>query len=1021
MFAGMVPTSRAVAVFLGAVLTAFAAMLGSYGSAFAQTPSPLSAPLRQVLPNDKRLLRWQYFHAERAYPFDRVPPGAYQRGMADYAAKFGALPGAAQVPAIDITGWSSVGPAPIATNPTTSGRINTIAVHPTDGNTIYLGAATGGVWKTTNGGSSWTPLTDSQCSLAMGSVVIDPVNPEIIYAGTGEQNFSGDSFYGCGVLRSSDGGSTWTQQGASIFDTTTGGATISRMLIDPATAGSLTTTRVFAATSFGLYRSLNSGSTWTQVLASTPVTDLVVDPSNSSILYASVGNIFGSVNNGVYKSINGGTSWTKLAGGFPTASVGRINIAVASPGILFAAVQNTTNFALLGIWKSTDSGVSWSQISATGASCASQCWYNLHMYVSPANSNIVFFGGLSLHRSTDGGLTFQDVGAANNVHVDHHGFAFQPGNPNVAYSGNDGGIWRTSDGGVTWTSLNTNLAITQFYAGASLHPTDGNIGMGGTQDNGTLLASGSLAWSLVLGGDGGYTAIDFATPTTRYAETQWIVGAGYIGPRRSDANGPFNQKLTGITLSDRAEFIPPLVMSPTISTRLYFGTYRIYRTSDRGEIWSAISPDLTAGSGTITAIAESKSNSQVVYVGTSDARVQVTTNGGTNWTLVTTGLPNRFIKSIAIHPTDPNTAFAVVSGFGTGHVFKTVNGGASWSNISSNLPDVPVNAILLDPGEPVNSIYIGTDLGVFRTTTGGTSWAPFGTGLPNTAIFDLVYNPTTNVMVAATHGRGAFRGNPQMTGPTQVVTPNTDYSPFGFQGGPFSPASIVYAVQNTGTSTLNWSAGSDQTWTTVSPTSGTVAPGGSTNVTVSINSGANTFAPNVYNATVTFTNTTNGRGNTTRAVALSVNPPRTICTQEAKLCPNGTYVGRTGPNCAFAACPGGDPEIKETDQSKPAVPSTLAPGIATSPDLGRSPSASVEVRREGPAILVVASNAKVSEVLDKLSNSFDFRYDSQTSLDALVSGRFSGTLEEVAMRVLEGLQYEIKRAGSAVEVNVGRR
>src|SRR5262245_64570361 len=195
------------------------------------------------------------------------------------------------------------------------------------------------------------------------------------------------------------------------------------MLIDPLTAGSTTTTKVFAATSFGLYRSTNSGSSWTQVVSSAPVTDLVIDPSNANTFYAAVGNIFGGANNGVYKSTDAGSTWIKLAGGLPTTNVGRINLAVtsAAPGTVYASVQNTSDFTLRGIWKSADAGTSWIQLTASGASCASQCWYDMHINVSPADPNAVFFGGLSLYRSTDGGSNFTDIGAPQGVHVDHHG------------------------------------------------------------------------------------------------------------------------------------------------------------------------------------------------------------------------------------------------------------------------------------------------------------------------------------------------------------------------------------------------------------------------------------------------------------------------------------------------------------------------------------------------------------------------------------------------------------------------
>jgi Abnormal spindle-like microcephaly-assoc'd, ASPM-SPD-2-Hydin len=234
-------------------------------------------------------------------------------------------------------------------------------------------------------------------------------------------------------------------------------------------------------------------------------------------------------------------------------------------------------------------------------------------------------------------------------------------------------------------------------------------------------------------------------------------------------------KTNGINTSDRAGFIPPLVMSPTNSQTLYFGTYRLYRTTNRGDLWTPISPDLTKGSSVFSTIAEAKSNSSVIYVGTNDGNVQVTKNGGASWTLITAGLPNRSAQYLAVSPSDAATAFVVFSGFGTGHVFKTTDSGGSWADISSNLPDIPVNTILLDPRAPTRNIYIGTDLGVFQTTDGGATWAPFNNGMPKLVVFDLAFNQNTGVFLAATHGRSIWMIAPRKSPVISVTPPTYDY------------------------------------------------------------------------------------------------------------------------------------------------------------------------------------------------------------------------------------------------------
>ena len=719
-------------------IAAAAVVGGAGGAAMSARPEPAAAQ------DDNPRLRWEHFYRQRAYPFGTIPPGALQRAreqlIGTWPDPFGDAFLRAAVP------WTQIGPERIPISLTSSGRLSTIAVHPSDPNTLYIGAAQGGVWKTVNGGASWTPLTDRECSLAMGSIAIDPVDPNIVYAGTGEQHFSGDSYYGCGVLRSADGGTTWTTLGISVFQTAAEGARISKIVIDPATAGSTTGTTVLVASDFGLFRSTNSGTDWTTVLTGT-TTDVVMDPTNSATLYAGRWGV------GLSKSTDGGVNWVALTSGLPVADVGRINLAIApsAPQTIYAAVHTTSGNGLAGIFKTTDGGADWTQLTATNANCGAQCWYDMTIAVHPTNDSLVYFGGITLFRSSDGGANFASINGP--LHVDQHFLTFDPLDPNTVYVANDGGIYKSTDGGSTWTTLNTNLSITQFYPGISLHPNDPSVAMGGTQDNGTVGYTGTADWASLLSGDGGFTAIDFLNPTTRYAETQWTASSGFSGPRRSDA-GFFVHKVNGIDTDDRALFIPPLIMDPVDPQVLYFGTFRLYRTADRADSWTAISPDLTTG-GSISAIAVSPADSDVLYVGSNTGDLHTTVDGGASWTTVDAALPDRYVTDIAIDESDPQTAFVTVSGFGSGHVFKTTDGGAGWQDVSANLPDVPMNAVLIEPGTPSN-IFLGTDLGVFMSTDGAASWAPFNDGLPLVAVFDLALMPNTGVFLAATHGRGMF-------------------------------------------------------------------------------------------------------------------------------------------------------------------------------------------------------------------------------------------------------------------------
>jgi hypothetical protein len=712
---------------------------------------------------DHNIRRQEYFEQPRRFPFAQIPSGALMRARRDVEARFGLLarssmPSARLGLAAD---WRAIGPTTI-NNGSAAGRVSALAIHPTNPGVIYAGGAQGGVWRSVNGGFSWTPLGDAQCSLAVGSIAIDPINPSIVYVGTGEQNNSADSYYGCGVLRSTNGGDTWTQFGADVFVSATGGARIGHMVVDRETGGSPTSTTVLASSSFGLYRSTNSGSSWTRVLAGN-VSGLVADPVDSRTYYAAVGN-YGTTStaNGVYKSTDRGLTWTLLPLTFGTTA-GRIELAIAqsAPNVIYATVEDRTTGAssstqLLGIWRTSDAGATWTKATATGASCASQCWYDMYVAVDPTNAARVYFGGLSFYRSEDSAQTFTNVG--NPIHVDHHALVFDPFDPNRIYVGSDGGVYVSPNRGTgQWTGLNGNLAITQFYHGVSQHPTDTNAVIGGTQDNGTLQFLGNPSWTSIIGGDGGFTAINPLDPTIMFGEVQWQSGSSSSsnGPRRRAGLGGFQLKNIGITLTDRAQFIPPYVMDRSNPATLYFGTFRIFRTTDNAESWSAMSPDLSrTGTGTVTAIGYSPSDQKTLYVGMNDGNVSVTRDSGATWNVIVAGLPQRAVTEIIVDEADPSIAYLTMSGFGTPHVWRTVNGGAAWTNISGDLPNIPVNALALIPRS--KDLFIGTDLGMFRSVNGGQNWLPFQAGFPNVAVFGLTFTDRTRQLVAATHGRGMF-------------------------------------------------------------------------------------------------------------------------------------------------------------------------------------------------------------------------------------------------------------------------
>ncbi len=654
-------------------------------------------------------------------------------------------PGAAAARAGASDAWEPLGPEVIESYAISTGRVSAVVLHPANPDVILAGGAQGGVWRTENAGAAWSPLTDQECSLAMGALALDPLDPDIVYAGTGEQHFSADSYYGCGILRSADGGESWTRLGEGVFTGPMGGTTISRIVVDSATAGTLDATMVYAATERGLFISTDSGEGWTRVLGGV-VTDLLVHAGDRETMFAAVAE--GEEKKGhatLHRSDDAGWSWREADPGLGVLPW-RAQFAQSgsNPDILYFSAGESEGAIIA---RSDDAGESWTRMPAVGLRCG-QCWYNQSLAVHPTDPDVVYFGGVLLYRSDSGGATFSTLGRAD-IHVDQHVLTVDARAPDMLLVGNDGGVYRSPDRGDTWESLNTNLSLTQFYAGVSIHPRADAISvLAGTQDNGTVEGDGDLSWPQVMGGDGGFTALD-PRFDRRWAETQWRGGTG--GPRRSDNGGLFRYRGRGIDLGDDALFIPPLVMDPFDPDLLYFGTELLYRTVDGGELWE---PVAEAPGGTISAVAPSRSDARVVYFGTSESDIAVTRDGGATWRPVSGSLPMRYVSDIAVHPHDPATAYAVFSGFGTGHVFVTRDYGASWSDITADLPDHPVNAVLLDPSD-LSRIYIGTDLGVF-SSMGGGGWARLGEGLPMVAVFDLAVEPAAGVMVAATHGRGAF-------------------------------------------------------------------------------------------------------------------------------------------------------------------------------------------------------------------------------------------------------------------------
>jgi uncharacterized protein (TIGR03437 family) len=681
--------------------------------------------------------------------------------------------------------WTFAGPygANGSSAGVTSGRVSAMVVDPRDRNTVYASGAQGGVWKTTDGGNNWKPLTDDQPTLAIGSLALDPSNPDIIYAGTGEETFSpasppafGGAFYGMGVLKSTDRGATWTLYngpfagpfGPTFYD---GGARIGSLAVSPSNSQV-----ILAAADFhnpaksGIYRSADGGVTWTLVLGGASGTEALFNPSNgSTTAWAALGDPKGNTKNGIYRSADGGLTWALNFS--PGSDAGRIRLTISSNGsVLYAGVHSVSTGGALGIWKTSNGGSGWGHLTNAPEYCRDTCYYHNVIGVSPVNANTVVAAGLTPRRSLDGGGTWTDLYLDKNdltIHPDSHALAWSADGTRL-YVGTDGGVYSTDDLASTpntFTSLNATLGITQYYQGMSIHPSDPTITFAGSQDNGTM-KSGSPQWLTVDCGDGGRTLIDPSTPNTVYTSC-----AGGPLPQKSvDGGVTFSDSFQGIN-DERTSFWAPFTMDPSNHTRLYYGTYRVYVSNNAGASWAAISGDLT-GTGPIfalTTITVSPSSSNTVYAACGNdgtpPEVWISTNAtsGTSstWTNRSAGLPQRPPSQIAVDATNPQVAYISFMGFSgyngdtAGHVFRTTNGGAAWSDISGNLPNTEVNDLLLDPSLP-STIYAATDIGVFWTLDGGVHWTQLGTGLPRMEVMALALHQPSRTLRAATYGRSMW-------------------------------------------------------------------------------------------------------------------------------------------------------------------------------------------------------------------------------------------------------------------------
>jgi photosystem II stability/assembly factor-like uncharacterized protein len=690
----------------------------------------------------------------------------------------------------------SIGPAFMG------GRIADIDVDPTNHSTWFVAVGSGGVWKTTNSGVTWTPVFDQQSVYSIGDVAIDPNNPDVVWVGTGENVSGRHVAWGDGVYKSSDAGQTWTNMGLESSEH------IGKILIDPrdsnvvyvAAEGPLWN----AGGDRGVYKTTDGGRTWEAVLQideNTGVTDIEFNPANPDVIYAAAyqrrrhvwGFMAGGPKGGIYKSSDAGISWTRQSQGLPTGDVGKIGLAVtaADPSLVYATIE--ADEETRGFYRSADQGESWTRKNSYISNGTGPHYYQ-ELEASPQTADLVYQMDVFMKVTRDGGEQFREVGTGRDKHSDDHALWIDPNNDLHLIAGSDAGLYESFDQGMSWRHI-PNLPVSQFYKVAVDNDEPFYNVLGGTQDLGTLFGPSRTMtgegvrnqdWYVPLGADGSDVAFDPVMKNVSYMEYQ----QGVLFRHYRDSNELVSiqpQPAPG-TEPERWNWNTPILISPHDPARLYFASQRMWRSDDRGQSWQAVSGDLTTGTNryeleymgrvwsvddlhdyyamslyaTISATSESPISEGLLYAGTDDGLIHSTPDGGQNWQKASElpGVPARsYINDVEASLHDADTVFAIADAHKTGdyspYVFVSANKGRNWKSISGDLPDGTVAWAIQQDHENRDLLFLGTEFGVYFTTNGGANWHKLA-GTPTIAFRDIKIQRRDNDLVAASFGRGIF-------------------------------------------------------------------------------------------------------------------------------------------------------------------------------------------------------------------------------------------------------------------------
>jgi photosystem II stability/assembly factor-like uncharacterized protein len=731
---------------------------------------PRSALHKRVLkekeksPDESRSESWaalQFLNNSRAYPYADIPADAYRKAEVFYKAHF---ENQARTSDERSSAWQSIGPNNIG------GRTLAIAIDPTDTATVWLGSASGGLWKSTTGGTglnAWTYIPTGFSVRGVTSIAINPNNHNEMYIGTGETYTYGSSVngliqrptrgsVGIGILKTTDGGNTWTQSLNWSYNSLRG---VWDFKINP-----LNTNIVYAATTEGVYKTTNAGATWNLSLNRLMVMDLELDKVDTNIIYAGVGN-GSSPNKGIYKTSNSGGTWAVLTNGLPpNTHDGRITI-TAYPGNnhrVMAVIGNL--YSTVGVYETTDQGASWVAKNSPFTEILSyQGWYAEGLCYRSNDPTQILFGGVEVFLSqSSGDLLFRVSNNGNpgdGIHSDIHDIISNPLDPDKIYFATDGGLFRSDDFGTTFYECTEGYVTSQFYIG-STSQQDANLLLGGLQDNYSIQFTGTNYWFPVVGGDGSFNAIDPNNDQVQFASYQYL----NVFKTNTNWGGAFQviNHPAAAALYNNCAFVAPFILCPSNPQVMYAGTEELLRSNNGGNNWFPTSGIISAVGEPVIALAVSATNVDSVFASTAPSDTQHnhlwrSEDGGQSYTDITGTLPDRFIRDIAMNPNNSQEVFVALSGFGAGHIFKSTNGGNTWTDVSTALPDVPFHCITYDPTN-TSRIFAGSDLGVFVSINGGATWTAFNSNLPDGAmVFDLVYSPVDTALVAFTHGYGAYK------------------------------------------------------------------------------------------------------------------------------------------------------------------------------------------------------------------------------------------------------------------------